>query len=125
MFGLLGFIHLFYTFFTDKFSPRDPRVADAMKGTSLQLTRETTLWKAWIGFNASHSLGAILLAAVYLPLARSHFAVVQGSVWLSLVPVLFAAGYTFLSFRYWFSIPLAGSAIGLVCFVVSAWPAVT
>ncbi|MDP2227488.1 MAG: hypothetical protein Q8J78_08440 [Moraxellaceae bacterium] len=122
IFGFLGAIHLFYTFFTEKFSPRDPMAADAMKGTSPLLTRDTTVWKAWIGFNASHSLGAMLLAAIYIPLAHSHFSVVQNSLWLSLVPVLAAISYTLLAFRYWFKIPLIGSAAALTCFVLSAWP---
>ncbi|WP_455710250.1 LIC_13387 family protein [Pseudoalteromonas maricaloris] len=46
-----------YTFSTEKFNPYDISAAEAMKRTSPQLTKETTIWRAWIGFNASHSLG--------------------------------------------------------------------
>lgn len=62
IFGLLGTVHLAYTFFTGLFSPRDAATEASMKLTHPRLTRRTTLWKAWVGFNASHSLGAILFS---------------------------------------------------------------
>ena len=40
-----------------------------MKQTSPVLTKDTTVWDAWVGFNASHSIGAMLVAAFYIPLA--------------------------------------------------------
>ena len=61
--GVLGALHLFYTFFSDKFLARDPAVVDAMKGTSPRISRGTTMWRAWIGFNASHSLGCFSVGA--------------------------------------------------------------
>ncbi|QSX30974.1 hypothetical protein JYB88_04840 [Shewanella cyperi] len=121
IFGILGTIHLIYTLFTSKFSPYDGAVAEAMKSTSPRLTRETTVWKAWIGFNASHSLGAMLLAAVYLPLAINHHELLQDSLWFSLLPVLVAASYLVLAKKYWFKIPFIGILIALVCFIGAAW----
>jgi hypothetical protein len=41
-------------------SPRTPAVRDAMTHDTLLLTRRTTMWLAWVGFNLSHSLGAVL-----------------------------------------------------------------
>lgn len=41
------------TFFTNKLEQRDPATIAAMKLTSPVLTRRTTLWNGWIGFNAS------------------------------------------------------------------------
>lgn len=121
IFGVLGSTHLIYTFFTEKFSPYDSAVADAMKSTSPRLTKETTMWRAWIGFNASHSFGAMLLAAVYIPLATSYFAVVQSSLWFSILPVLVGVAYLILAKMYWFKIPFIGVLISLICFVASAW----
>jgi hypothetical protein len=50
---LLGVIHLVYTFHGRMLHPRDPDLIARMKDVSLVLTRETTMWKAWIGFNAT------------------------------------------------------------------------
>jgi hypothetical protein len=36
-----------------------------MKQTSPVLTGETSMWDAWVGFNTSYSLGAMLFAADY------------------------------------------------------------
>ncbi|WKE64255.1 hypothetical protein PVT67_11190 [Gallaecimonas kandeliae] len=121
IFGILGTIHLLYTFFTEKFSPYDRAVADAMKSTSPRLTKETSIWRAWIGFNASHSLGAMLLAAVYIPLAAGHFALIAGSLWFSLLPVVLSAAYLYLAKQYWFRVPFFGILISLLCFVGAAW----
>jgi len=120
IFGILGAIHLAYTFYSNKFNAFDPAVTKAMKRTSPVLTRETTIWNAWIGFNASHSLGAILVAAFYIPLALSNMELIQESAWFSFLPVIIGLSYLVLAKRYWFKIPFIGILISTVCFVGSA-----
>src|SRR5688572_16874063 len=77
-FLILGSIHLLYTFFTNKFSSRNPAVDEAMKTSHPVLTNKTTMWRAWVGFNASHSSGVIyiglvnFLFAVFLPIILSN-----------------------------------------------------
>ncbi|MES2780302.1 MAG: hypothetical protein V4651_10440, partial [Bacteroidota bacterium] len=66
---ILGSLHLYYTFFTDKFSSRNEKMIDEMKSSSPLLTPKTTMWKAWIGFNASHSSGAIFIGIINLYIA--------------------------------------------------------
>ena len=61
---VLGTTHLVYTFFSNRFSPRNGDVEEGMKLTSPRLTGETTVWKAWIGFNASHSSGAMFIGII-------------------------------------------------------------
>jgi len=120
IFGILGTVHLFYTFFTNKFNAYDASVTEAMKNTSPVLTNETSLWSAWVGFNASHSLGAMLIAGVYIPLAVSHFAMIQQSIWFSVLPAVIAFSYLILAKKYWFKIPLFCISIATVCFSVAA-----
>ena len=120
IFGLLGTVHLAYTFFTGLFSPRDAATEASMKLTHPRLTRRTTLWKAWVGFNASHSLGAILFAAVYLLLALAHMDWLReapGLVWLA---ALGALAYLALAVRYGFRTPVVGIARASVCFLAAA-----
>ena len=120
IFGFLGAVHLLYTFFTDKFEAFDPSVTEAMKGTSPNLTKDTSVWDAWVGFNASHSLGAMLIAAVYVPLAIRHMQVIAGSLWFSLLPVVVGLSYLALAWRYWFRIPFVGILLSTLCFVGAA-----
>jgi hypothetical protein len=117
IFGVLGTLHLAYTFFTDKFLPRDRAVMDAMKGTSPVLTREITMWDAWIGFNGSHSLGAIMIAAFYILLALQHPEVLVQSKSFALLGVATGAAYLWLAHAYWFRIPFMGIAVATACFV--------
>ena len=105
--------------FSEKFTPYDLSVADAMKSTSPRLTRETSVWNAWVGFNASHSLGVMMFSAVYLPLAIYHFELIASSLWFSVLPVIVGASYLFLAYKYWFKIPFIGVLISLFCFIGS------
>ncbi|HEX4597241.1 MAG TPA: hypothetical protein VH278_05605 [Burkholderiaceae bacterium] len=118
--GFLGAMHLVYTFFSNKFDARDPAVSAAMKATSPVLTRRTSLWNAWIGFNGSHGLGVVLFAATYLVLALGHMSVLRESGALTWLPVAGSAAYLALAKRYWFRTPLVGVAIATLCFLIGA-----
>lgn len=118
--GLLGCIHLAYTFFGHRLDPRDAATISAMQATTPRLTRDTSVWQCWIGFNASHSLGAMLFAAVYLLLASTHMDVLRASSALAWLAVAGSAAYLVLARRYWFRIPLAGILIAAVCFLLGA-----
>ena len=120
IFGMLGTVHLFYTFFTNKFEAYDSSVTEAMKETSPILTKETTVWSAWMGFNASHSIGAMLVAGFYIPLTMFYFSVIQQSVWFSVLPVMIGLSYLILAKQYWFKIPFIGILISTICFTGAA-----
>ncbi len=121
IFGVLGTLHLVFTFFTNKFDSHNPLVKDAMKESTPKLTKETTMWRAWIGFNASHSLGAILVAAFYIPLSIYHFDLIRQSNWFSLFPSLIGLSYLVLAKFYWFKIPFIGISISTLCFIGAAF----
>lgn len=115
----LGVMHLILTFFSNKFEARDPSLTQAMQQDSPRLTRETTMWQAWLGFNASHSLGAILLGAVYLPLSWAHLELLRESLWFASLPSMMGLCYLVLAKKYWFKIPLIGIAIATACFLLA------
>lgn len=73
--GTLGLVHLVYTFRSDKFEPRDEEIGRQLRKVSPILTSETSMWKACVGFNASHSLGALLFSLIfgYLVLIELEF----------------------------------------------------
>ena len=105
---LLGLTHLLYTFYGRKLLPRDRELQTRMQEVSPVITRQTTMWKAWIGFNASHSYGAIFFGAVYGYLALAHSAFLFQSAFLLSLGLLMLVGYGFLAKRYWFRVPLRG-----------------
>ena len=117
--ALLGSIHLYYTFFSNKFSSRNEKVVDEMKTSTPILTKETTIWKAWIGFNASHASGVIFIGLINLYLAIEYFNVLQSGHFFFLFNIMTISFYVYLAKKFWFKIPLVGVLAVLLCFVVS------
>jgi hypothetical protein len=115
----LATLHLLYTFFTNKFLAKDSNTVEAMKNTHPLLTNKTTMWKAWIGFNGSHSSGGIFLGMANLFLATLYFPFLAASLPLLLLTVITSLFYLFLGIKYWFNIPLTGIAIATCCYVIA------
>lgn len=115
----LGLIHLLYTFRGKKLHPRDARLEARLREVSPIITRETTMWKAWVGFNASHGFGAILFGAVYGYLSIAHGSFLFESRFLLLLGLLFLLGYVVLGKLYWFSVPFRGIVLATVFYVAA------
>jgi hypothetical protein len=113
----LGLTHLVYTFWGPKLTPRDPALQISMSQISPVITKETTMWRAWVGFNASHSMGAILFGLIYGFLAIAHSELLFHSPFLVIVGLAMLAGFFVLAKVYWFSVPFTGISISLACYV--------
>jgi len=116
--GILGLIHLLYTFYSNKFEPRDDGLGERMRQVSPILTSETTMWKAWVGFNASHSLGALVFACYYGYLAMFELHFLLSTPFLVLLSLVTLGSYLFLARSYWFKIPTLGITIAMIVFVL-------
>jgi len=114
IFLTLGSIHLIYTFWGPKLTPRDPALQARMR----VISRETTMWKAWIGFNASHALGALLFGLVYGYLAIAQPAVLFRSVFLLAVGFCLLLSYLVLGKTYWFRVPFTGIFLAFVSYAI-------
>jgi hypothetical protein len=120
---VLGALHAIYTF-QDLRKPRrlvpaDPSVAQAMANSVLRLSRGgTDMWRAWIGFNFSHSLGVLLTAALAV---WTGFEINTLPIGI-FMPVLVSIGcvYLVIALRYWFRGPVIGVGVATACFA-AAW----
>lgn len=101
------------------FTPRHDDVRQAMRGSSLALTDRTSMWRAWLGFNASHGLGALFFGLVLFMIAAQDFDLVLSLRFLMPLAVSMAVAYTVLSIRFWFYAPTVASAIATACFAAS------
>jgi hypothetical protein len=124
IFLLMGFLHAFYTFLDigrpRRLVPQDPAVAAAMAASQLRLSRGgTTMWKAWVGFNFSHSVGVILFGAACVCTSYA-LGVMAIPAWILFFLVVFALLYLGLSVVYWFRIPTLGLALATACIFI-AW----
>ena len=116
---VLGLAHFICTFYGPKLLPRDRDLQTRMQEVSPVITRETTMWKAWIGFNASHSFGLILFGLVYGYLAVAHGHFLFQSAFLLVVGIVVLVGYVFLSRRFFFSFPLRSVLLATSLYVVA------
>jgi hypothetical protein len=112
----LGALHLLYTFVGPKLRPRDSELEAHMQRVNMVITRETTVWRAWIGFNASHSLGIILFGLLYGYLALVQPTALFGSIFLSVLGGVFLGAYVILAFKYWFSVPFRAVVLAFILY---------
>jgi hypothetical protein len=119
VFVLLGAIHAVLTLRSrpsgGPMTPVAPVVRDAMVqpgGLGLAPDIDSNLWRAWVGFNLSHSLGVVAIGLMIgVPALSDLEGVSSNSAWLVLA-VASPAVYLVLSIRYWFTDPSVGIAIG-------------
>ena len=122
--GVLGALHLTYTFSGKKLRPRDTHLERQMQLVSPEISRYTTMWRAWLGFNASHSLGALLFGLVFGWFGLAQPELFFHSPFIIAVGFFTLVGYVLLAKEYWFWIPLTGVSVALVTYcwaVLAAW----
>jgi hypothetical protein len=116
---MLGIIHLVYTFSGTKLMPRDPSLQVSMSLTTPIITKDTTMWRCWVGFNATHSIGLILFGLVFGYLALAQPRVVFESWFLLITGMATLAALVVLCRMYFFNAPLLGISIASICYVIS------
>lgn len=113
---VLGVMHLVYTFHGPKFDPRDAELKARMMTVSPVISRQTTMWRAWIGFNYSHSYGAILFGVVWAYLALAHPVFLFQSAFLLALGLIVLLAYVVVGKIYWFSIPFRGIVLATILY---------
>jgi hypothetical protein len=116
---MLGAVHLAYTFRGPELTPRDPALQVSMTQISPVITKETTMWRCWVGFNASHSMGLILFGLVFGYLAMAQGQLLFRSPFLLIVGLSMLGGFVVLCKVYFFGVPLTGISISLACYLAS------
>lgn len=116
---LFGIIHIIYTFSGPKLTPRDPAVLAAMQQGHPVISNETTIWRAWVGFNYSHSLALVLFGLIYGYLALAKSDVLFCSWFLLATGFGLLLAIAVLARLYWFSTPFRGAVFALLCYVAS------
>ncbi|MEM8707699.1 MAG: hypothetical protein AAGE98_14645 [Actinomycetota bacterium] len=118
IFAFLGVMHGLATLTSTPergaMTPTDPHIQQAMQtpgGIGLAPDLATPLWRPWLGFNLSHSIGALVLAGVIaIPALRDVAAAVDDPVWVGTslgVPAVLLV----VSVRFWFAKPTQAIAL--------------
>jgi hypothetical protein len=97
------------------FTPTDESVRLAMQSAQLRFNRRLNLWEAWLGFNLSHSMGAMMFGGALLFAAQFHLDAFLESAVLQAVMVLIPVFYLVVGIRFWFWGPVLGVSVVLLC----------
>jgi len=119
IFSILGLLHVAYTICDISrpkyFAPQDPALIDQMASTGLRFARgRTNMWDAWLGFNISHGLGAVIFGLVCIGAGVFGRTVALPKAAL-LIPVLVGIIYLLLALRFWFRVPAVGVGVATFC----------
>jgi hypothetical protein len=96
------------------FTPPDPQLRQAMEGSRMAIHPQTNLWRAWLGFNLSHSLGLVIFGGVGITIGLVDFSIYARSILLQSCFLLIATIYLILSIKFWFVSPAIGAGIALI-----------
>ncbi len=122
-FVVLGIAHALATPLTPDeskgLSPRDPAYGRSMAEQTVLLTGRTNLWLAWVGFNLSHSLGAVAFGLAMTLVGRTPATFAAN--WQTFVPfaIVVSGAYLAVGLRCWFRTPIVGIIASSVCFVLA------
>ena len=113
----MGTGHLLLTLFSPAFEPRDPSVKLAMEGVATRFDSRMNLWRSWIGFNLSHSMGPMILGTVYAYLSLTQGMEFFHSYFLPGFGAVILIGYILVARAYWFILPLTGLLIATAVYL--------
>lgn len=116
---LLGGLHVRGTLFTEDLYPRDRTLVDLMSVSLLEIDDKAVFWKAWLGFNASFSIGLLFMGFVNLYLVLKHVEVIKNEPLIFIGNALSLCCY--IGIAQWFltdSVIIAFS-LPLLCYLVS------
>lgn len=124
IFVVFGLLHAIYTFLDirrpRRLVPDDPAVCAAMAGSHVRLARGgMTVWRAWVGFNFSHSVGAVLFGVLCI-VTGNLIATASVPGWILLLLSAVGLIYFTIAVLYWFRTPITGIAVATTCLLL-AW----
>ena len=109
------------------FAPVDMSVKRAMEGTGMRFRgafpgdeSRPSLWSFWLGFNASHGLGAFTFGLLCLLISLDDYQLVERIDALQPVTIAISAAYFAIALRYWFWTVQLLVGVATVCFALAA-----
>ena len=102
------------------FTPVDDNVRIVMQRAPIRLNPHTDLWRAWLGFNLSHSMGVMLFGTILIAIAWMGGAAYLDHLAWQIGTILFSLAYVIVAQAFWFWIPALGSGVATVCLLVAS-----
>lgn len=109
------------------FTPTVPELRGEMERSGVRLRTlvpggnhaTPSMWRAWLGFNLSHGVGAVVFGALLCALAVTDFGFVRSTGYLMPAAIGISACYVAMAMRFWFYAPLVATSLGTICFIAA------
>jgi hypothetical protein len=102
------------------FTPPDPALRQAMEQSNLAIHPQTNLWRSWLGFNLSHSLGCVIFGGTGIAIGLVDFSMYARSILLQGCVLAISSTYLFLSIEFWFIRSTLSIGISLACLAIAS-----
>ena len=100
-------------------SPSDPSLAESMARSRSLLTGRTDMWRAWVGFNLSHSLRAVLFGVLVVLVGRTPASFEYNATVFLPLAVVVSIAYLGRGVADWFRTPIIGMGLSVLLFSVA------
>ncbi len=108
------------------FAPVKNSVKPVMEGTGIGFRRlfpgdaaTPSMWRFWLGFNLSHSLGAVAFGLFCLLIAGYDFELVVRIDAIRPLTIAVSAAYFAIALRYWFYAVAIVTGAATACFTIA------
>lgn len=78
------------------------------------------MWRVWVGFSLSHSLGVVLLGLVVILVGRTSASFAYNAAVFAPLAIAASLAYLALGLAYWFRAPVIGVGLSVLLFT-AAW----
>ena len=116
---IMGILHLYGTLFTPFMHPRNEKLIPEMKRATLKITDKLTLWKSWIGFNATHGAGVIFLGVSNLYVNWKYREILQHDLILPTLTIVIVSFYCWVAWKFWFKTVTSLLVVALIFLLTS------
>jgi hypothetical protein len=109
------------------FTPIESSAKASVEGTGSRFWRmfgggggaARSMWKAWLGFNISHGLGAFTFGLLCLLIATHDFELVERIDAIRPLTIAFSGALLAVSLRFWFYVPAIIAGTATACFTIA------
>lgn len=107
------------TLFTQDLYPTDRKLVDLMKMSVLEENDKAIFWDAWLGFNASFSIGLLFMGFINLYLALNHVHLLRTEAFIFIGNAFSLACYIAIAKLLLIDAVVISFSVPLLCYMVS------
>lgn len=118
---IIGLVHFWGTLWSKLLYPTDSNLMKAMKEVSINIDKNAIIWKTWLGFNVTFSVGLIFFGATNFYLANEHFELINGLSFISIASIIAMVAMVWAAYKFLIGKVVRAFSIVLILYIVSVF----